>query len=269
MSVSARRADSTMMPTAGLLPDLLAQLEAVPPGQHQVEQHHVQAPRLDGLADPGPVPGHEHVVAARGEVGPDQVDDVLVIFHDEDDRLVGHHVVPPVPPPHSRMPRTARLPPLTGDLVADQPGARPRRTPRDRPAPPSGCRRALRRSPVRWAAPARCPPPRGLRAGSAPPARSRPPPATRPRRPRHPGNGPDQGERDRAGATRRGDDLTRTDPGTDLAEHGEGTEALGETANFEQGGLAAGLRRPAAPAHHCLRHAARPTRLRRRVRPCP
>ena len=81
----------------------------------------------------------------------------------------------------------------------------------------------------------------------------------------HPGDGPDQGGLARPVPARHGDDLTRGDLEADLTEHGKRTVALGKPADFEQRGPAAGLRRPAAPAHQHLRRDARQIRLRRRV----
>jgi len=72
----------------GQLADLPAQLEAVGVRQYQVQEHYVGDAELEGSRDGIAAHRDDHVVAAHGQVGPDEVDDVLVVLHDQDDGLV-------------------------------------------------------------------------------------------------------------------------------------------------------------------------------------
>ena len=81
----------------GQLADVAAQLEPVGVGQHQVEQHEVRDAELECPLDGLTVLRDDHVVAANGQVRPDEVHDVLVVFHDQNDCLIRQPGIPPVP----------------------------------------------------------------------------------------------------------------------------------------------------------------------------
>ena len=70
-----------MMPTAGTLAHLPAQLETVSIGQHQIEQHDVGRLGFKQVQGTRSIGRDASVKAPNGEIAADQIDDIGVVFY--------------------------------------------------------------------------------------------------------------------------------------------------------------------------------------------
>ncbi len=75
-----------MMPTDESGPQIPAQVEAVHPRQHEIEQHHFRMAVTDQGQHIVARVGHDDVEAPDQEIGPDEVDDVAIVLDDQDQR---------------------------------------------------------------------------------------------------------------------------------------------------------------------------------------
>ena len=77
------------------LADAAADLQAVQPGHHHVQQHHVRLDLAEFFQALFPIVGGGDLVALLGQVEPQQLADIGIVVHDKD-LFVCHESVPPL-----------------------------------------------------------------------------------------------------------------------------------------------------------------------------